>query len=225
MMPFWIPPRLDGDARRVFLTLVAMLLSSAPVGASAQLAPDTPRLVSPHGPGGLGVYYLQADVLPGDDVGVLATWAMPGLPPSLRLRGGVGTGAADKQAVFGGIDVQTPLTRAREGLPLDLHWQAGAGVGVGDFVMVTIPVGITAGVSWSSGSVWMAPYVSAGVAGDLRFGGDFEGEEFEVDPALDIGFDLAFDSGRNLVLRAAAALGDRQGIAVGVAVGGGVRSR
>lgn len=207
-------------------TLVAAALVAVfPSGLSAQFAPDTPRLISPRGPGGLGVYFVQPDVFPGDDVGVLATWAMPGLPPSLRLRGGVGTGAEDTQAIFGGIDVQTALIRARDGQPLDVDWQAGAGFSVGDHAVVTIPVGVTGGVSWSSGSVWMSPYTTAGVALDLHFGGNFEGDEFEIDPALDVGLDLSLDSARNVVLRAAASLGDRQAFAVGLAVGGGARTR
>jgi hypothetical protein len=207
------------------LGLPFVLLAFAPIGLEAQFAADTPRLLSPNGPGGLGVYWVQADTYPGDDVAVLATWAMPGLPPALRLRGGVGKGAADEQAIFGGNDVQTFLAQAREGMPLDLDWQAGAGLGVSDHAAVSVPVGLTAGVSWSSGSVWMAPYVAAGITADLRFGGDFEGEEFEIDPALDVGLDLSLDSARNLVIRAAASFGDRQALAVGAAVGGGSRTR
>ncbi len=205
--------------------LVLTLFCAFPVGASAQLAPDSPRLISPNGPGGLGIHFVQADVIPGDDQAVLATWAPPGLPRSLRLRGGFGTGAGDKNAAFGGIDVQAPLTRGREGMPIDLDWQAGAGVGVGDYVLITVPVGLTAGVVWSSGSVWMAPYISAGLAADLRLGDDFEGDEFEVDPALDIGLDLSLDRGRNLVIRGAASLGDRQTLAIGLVLGGGSRTR
>ena len=208
-------PQKNRISRRVLAA--AALVALCPVGLRAQFAPDTPRLLSPNGPGGLGIYFVQADVYPGDDVGVLATWAMPGLPPSLRLRGGVGTGVDDTQAVFGGIDVQTALARSREGQPLDLDWQAGTGVSVGDHTVVTVPIGVTGGVSWSSGSVWMSPYTAAGVALDLHFGGNFEGDEFEIDPAL--------DSARNVVVRTAASLGARQAFVIGVAVGGGGRTR
>lgn len=38
-----------------------------PSEAMAQIAPDTPRLVSPHGSGGLGVHWVRAETLPGDD--------------------------------------------------------------------------------------------------------------------------------------------------------------
>jgi hypothetical protein len=64
-----------------------------------------------------------------------------------------------------------------------------------------------------------------GIAADLHLGDEFEGEEFEVDPALDIGVDLSLDDARHTVLRAAASLGDRQAISVGIAIGGGARTR
>lgn len=73
--------------------------------------------------------------------------------------------------------------------------------------------------------MWMSPYTGAGVALDLHFGGNFEGDEFEVDHALDVGLDLLLDSARNVVVRAAASLGDRQAFVIGVAVGGGGRTR
>jgi hypothetical protein len=110
-------------------------------------------------------------------------------------------------------------------LPFDLDWQAGVGVGFGENLLVTVPLGVSAGISWSSGAVWMAPYVSAGLAADLRLGEEFEGEEFEVYPALDIGLDLSLDSGRRFILRAASSLGDRQAVAIGLVIGGGGRTR
>jgi hypothetical protein len=71
----------------------------------------------------------------------------------------------------------------------------------------------------------MGPYVSVGLAADLHLGDDFEGDEFQVDPALDVGLDLALDDARHAVVRAAASLGDRQTLAVGLAIGGGARTR
>jgi hypothetical protein len=179
--------------------------------------------MSPNGPGGLGVLWLQPDALPGDERAILATWTPPG-SPGFRLRGGIGIGAEDNEAFMAAVDLQTSIAR-RGTLPFDLDWQGGLGVGFGNHVLFTLPVGVTAGTSWSSGSVWMAPYVSVGLAADLHLGDDFEGDEFGVEPALDVGLDLALDDARHAVVRAAASLGDRQTLAVGLAIGGGGRTR
>lgn len=203
----------------------ALALTALPNTAMAQMAPDSPRMVSPRGPSGLGVYWLQPDVLPDDGNGVLATWAFPGLPDGLRLRGGAGRGYGDDEAAFGGLDYQTALARSRPGLPFDIDWQMGAGVGFGNHVLVSLPLGLSAGVEWTSGRVWLAPYVTTGVVADLHLGDDWDGEELEIDPALDFGLDLSLDPGRNFVIRAAASLGDRQAIAVGAAIGGGAGTR
>lgn len=197
------------------------VLMVVPGLAAAQLAPDSPRLVSPHGSGGLGVHWVRAETLPGDDAALVATWAMPGLPSGMRLRGGAGKGAGGVNAAFGGIDYQRPLMRGAAPRPFDLDWQSGVGVSIGDYTLVTIPVGLTGGVSWTSGTVWMAPYVTAGIAADLRIGDQAPLREFEVSPSLDVGLDLSFDIERKLVLRAAAALGDRQAVSLGIAVGMG----
>ena len=204
---------------------LALALTLLPSLAAAQLAPDSPRLVSPHGSGGLGVHWVRAATLPGDDAALVATWAMPGLPAGMRLRGGAGKGAGGVNAAFGGIDYQRPLMRGAAPRRFDLDWQSGVGVSIGDYTLVTIPVGLTGGVSWSSGTVWMAPYVTAGVAADLRLGDQAPAREFDVSPSLDVGLDLSFDIERKLVLRAAAAFGARQAVSLGVAVGLGRISR
>lgn len=192
-----------------------------PPGLGAQIAPDTPRLISPHGSGGFAAHWVRAGTLPGDDDAVLVTWAMPGLPDGVRLRAGGGTGAGGSAAGFGGVDVQAPLLRGGANRPFDLDWQGGIGVGVGEYLLITVPFGLTGGVSWTSGAVWLAPYVSAGLAADLRLGDDAPAKEFQVDPTLEVGFDLSLDPERRFVLRAAASLGDRQALSLGLAVGVG----
>lgn len=196
-----------------------------PTAVAAQLAPDTPRLLSPHGSGGLGIHLLRAETLPGDGDALLVTWAMPGLPDGLRFRGGAGRGALRTNAVFGGVDFQSPLLRATRDLPFDLDWQTGAGVSIGDYVLLTVPVGLTGGVSWQSGAVWFAPYLTAGIAADLRIGDSAPDREFDVSPALDIGLDLSLDIERRFVLRTAASLGDRQAVSLGLAFGLGRLAR
>jgi len=208
-------------------TLMRMLVLGAAaslgwgVPVAAQLAPETPRLMSPHVASGLGVHWLRAGTLPGDGEAVLVTWAMPGFPTGLRVRGGAGEGAGGTTAGFGGLDVQAPLLRGEGGTPFDLDWQGGVGVSVGEYVLVTLPVGVSGGVSWTSGAVWLGPYVAAGVAADLRLGEGAPSEEFRIHPSLDVGFDLSFDPSRAVVLRASASLGDRQALALGGVFGVG----
>ncbi len=210
--------------RRTLLVACALLAvgAKAPSHASAQIAWDTPRMLGPNTEGGLSVHWLQAETLPGDGEGLMVVWQPPGLPDNVFLRGGAGTGAGDSSAGFGGIDVRSRIATARPGQPLDIAWIAGAGVGVGEYMLITVPVGLTAGRTWASGSVWFSPYVGVGVAMDYRATLDDEDavpdEEFDVYPTADIGLDLALDPGRRFILRAAASLGDRQATALGITI-------
>lgn len=67
--------------------------------------------------------------------------------------------------------------------------------------------------------MWLAPYVSLGVAFDLHVGSDAPEDEFEWSPTADLGIDLALDSRRRFVVRVGASLGERHAIAVGLSVG------
>ena len=208
-----------------FTLLAAAVLALLPNAAQSQLAWETPRMLGPNSPGGLAVHWLQAETLPGDGEGIMATWQFPGLPEGVFLRGGAGTGANDESAAFGGIDVRTRIADSRAGQPLDIAWIAGAGVGVVDYLLATVPVGLTAGHTWASGSVWFSPYIGVGIAMDYRRElndeSDVPDDEFDVYPTADLGVDLSLDPGRRFVLRAAASLGDRQAIALGLAIQGG----
>ncbi len=204
-----------------FSTLVAFGLAIfTALPARAQIAPDTPRLISPYTKSGLGLYWLRAETLPGDGDGFMITWSPSRFADGMRVRAGGGTGANGVVAGFGGIDVQTPLMRGSTTLPVDFDWHAGIGIALGNYFLATLPAGISGAVSWSSGSVWISPYVSAGLAADLRIGESAPGKEFEVHPAVDLGLDLSLDAARRIVVRAAASLGDRQTLAAGIVVGG-----
>ena len=121
--------------------------------------------------------------------------------------------------------MRAPVARHTAEQPLDIEWHAGIGAGAGpqddQYLLVTLPMGISAGRSWTSGSIWLAPYVSLGVALDLNIGDDAPDEEFTVTPAADIGFDLALDPARRFIIRVATSLGDRQALVVGLNLGGG----
>jgi hypothetical protein len=202
--------------------LAAVALACLPFSAQAQLAWETPRMLGPSSPRGLAVHWLQAETLPGDGEAIMATWQFPGLPEGVFLRGGAGTGANDESAAFGGVDVRSQISAARPGQPLDIAWIAGAGVGVGDYLLFTVPVGLTAGHTWASGSVWFSPYIGVGLAMDYRRELDDDSaipdDEFDVYPTADLGVDLALDPSRRFVIRAGASLGDRQAIALGLAI-------
>ena len=207
----------------VLRAFTATLLAGGVANVDAQVLWDAPRMSGPESPGGLGVYWLRAGALPGDGNALFGTWALPGFDGAVTARGGVGEGAGGETSGFGGVDLRAPIARHSEGQPLDLAWTGGAGVGVGQYVLFSVPRGISAGRSWSSGSVWFAPYLSAGLALEYRTGDDAPEDDFAVQGMAGIGMDLAFDQARRFVVRAAIELADRQAIAVGLAVGGGAR--
>jgi hypothetical protein len=200
---------------------VAGLLAAST--ASAQIAWDAPRMIGPESPSGLGLHWMRAEVLPGDDEAFFGTLGLPGSGGAVSVRGGFGEGVANENAVFGGVDLRAPITRHSDTQPLDLEWTGGAGIGVGEYLLVTVPVSVSAGRSWSSGSVWFAPYVSVGATLDYRYGDSdlVPDEEFEIQATAGLGVDLSFDAARRFVMRAATSLGDRQAVAVGLMIAGG----
>jgi hypothetical protein len=215
-------PRLGTVRRLALLALIVLLalLVLAPARAHAQTAWESPRLLSPEPIGGFGLYYVRFAALPGDGVGGFVTWRPVGFPAGVSLRAGAAEGAGGTTAGFGGVDVSAPLARRTEARPIDLSWNTGAGLAVGEYLLVTVPIGIAAGRSWTSGSVWLNPYVAARASMDLRLGGEGPEDEFDVSPGLDVGLDAAFDQGRNVVLRFSTSLGDRSALALGVVLGG-----
>ncbi len=210
---------------RIFALAVATVLGMVPVAADGQILWDTPRLIGPESPRGVGFYWIRSSSLALETDAAMVTLPLPGMGGSLSLRGGVGVDSDDQLSGFAGIDVRAPLARHTPEQPLDLEWTAGIGAGGGtddaQYIVVTLPMGISAGRSWTSGSIWLAPYVSLGVAFDLNVGDAAPDEDFRVTPAVDIGIDLALDPGRRFIIRAATSLGDRQALAVGLSVGGG----
>jgi hypothetical protein len=153
----------------------------------------------------------------------MITFGLPGTGGTVSLRGGAGQDLDDELSVFGGIDLRAQIAAHTDSQPLDLAWVAGIGAGGPTnserVVTLSLPISIAAGRSWSSGSVWLAPYVSLGVAFDLYVGSDAPDEEFDWSPTADIGLDLALDEGRRFVVRVGASVGDRHAVAVGLNVG------
>jgi hypothetical protein len=172
-------------------------------------------MLGPATPSGFAVHLLRADALPGDGDGLLAQWQAPGLPEGVWLRGGAGTGAGGEDAFFGGVDVRAPLL---ERASLRLAWVGGLGASSGSWTVLTLPMGVQAGPVWSAGSVWLAPWVGAGLVMEYRLGDDAPEEAFGAYPSAEVGAELSLDRGRRVLLRVAAGLGDRQAVALGIMV-------
>jgi len=219
-------------SRGALLAAAAALLlapGAFTVPAAGQVAWDTPRLLGPESPAGFGVYWLRTSTGTETDA-AMATWALPGSGGNIILRGGAGIdrggepGGGDLLSAFGGIDLRAPIARHTPQQPLDIEWYSGLGAGAGpeseQYVLVTVPMGISVGRSWTSGSVWLAPYLALGLALDLSLGDAAPGDEFDVTPAADVGLDLALDPARRFIVRVGASLGDRQAVAVGLDLGG-----
>ncbi len=200
-----------------------LLVTAASV--QAQITWHAPRMIGPESPAGLGLYWLQGSSLPGDGDAAFARLVIPGFDGAVSARGGVGEGVDGDLAGFGGIDLRAPIARHTDTQPLDLEWNGGIGVGVGNYVVASMPVAVSAGRSWTSESVWFAPYVSVGGVLDYRFGDEAPEEAYAIDSLVGVGLDLAFDSARRFVISVGATLGDRQSVAVGFVLGGGGRTR
>ena len=203
------------QAAALALTCWALAVS----GAAAQTAWETPRFLAPQAIGGTGLYYVRYAALPGDGQGGFVVWS----PPSRRgisLRLGAAEGAGGVTAGFGGVEMSAPIAERTEARPIDVSWNAGAGVAVGEYLLVSVPVGLAAGRAWESGPVWLSPYVGVRAAMDLRLGDEAPTEEFEVSPGMDVGLDAAFDRGRTVILRLSTSLGDRSALAIGLVIGG-----
>jgi hypothetical protein len=205
--------------RRALLAAVLKLLLAAP--AAAQLASDSPRMLGPHAPAGFGMYWLRSSAFPGDGDGLLITWAPRPLDARLILRAGAGTGLQGTPAGFLGVDTRVPITTG-PGRTLDLSWNAGLGASFGEYLMGTLPMGISVGHEFASGAVSFAPYLSGGVALDMRFFQDErdQQEEFSVQHSVELGSDLSLDAGRKVTLRASVSFGERSAVAAGVMLQG-----
>jgi hypothetical protein len=194
--------------------------SLPPSGAAAQTAWETPRFLSPQAIGGAGFFYVRYAALPGDGQGGFVVWSPGAFRRGVSVRFGAAEGAGGVTAGFGGVDVSAPIAAHTEARPIDISWNAGAGVAVGEYLMVSVPVGLAAGRAWESGPVWISPYVGIRAAMDLRLGDEAPEDEFEVSPGMDVGLDAAFDPARTVILRFSTSLGDRSALAVGVVIGG-----
>jgi hypothetical protein len=172
---------------------------------------ESPLMVGPGSPGGFSI--LLAD--PGAGIGVFAHWQGRGPNSRMGFRIGVAEegGPEDNLAVFGGVDVSGPLMTHSYEFPLDLAWVGGVGVGVGGDALISIPFGISFGRVLTTEEVWFHPYVTPRFIVDAYLG-DGNRDDLDLGFAVDLGADFAFSG--TWAFRFGAAVGDREGLAVGV---------
>lgn len=190
--------------------ITALLAGAAlPTAAAAQVAWDAPPLIAPGSPSGLSV--MLWDAHPSDDLGVMASWRSSAVPTGLGIRGGLAEEPGGDLAGMFGLDVSGSLGSLDEAGNAGVVWWAGAGLGIGDELLVSLPVGITVGWQLTEDAVTFSPYVGGHIALDILTGPD---DDLDLEGAVDLGIDLAFDSG--FAVRFGASVGGREALAVGL---------
>jgi hypothetical protein len=197
---------------------IVLCASLAPAAASAQTAWDAPLLLPPRPADGFGIFL--TDMHRGG-IGVMGTWQSPVW--NYGLRAGISEGPGrDGLAVFGGIDYSGALNRADANFPLDIDWVFGAGLGVSDGVLLSFPLGLTAGHSFRGQGGVFTPYVTPRVVLDAAFGRDAPNDRSHVglDLAVDLGLDIRILGGGGpfggTTIRFGGTIGDRSALALGV---------
>lgn len=193
-----------------------MFLLIAPSAALAQPAWDSPMLMPPGVSDGLGVLLMEAH---GGGVGALVTWRAPAW--NFGVRAGLVDGVRDDIGLLAGIDVNGTLTRSNDEFPLDIDWVFGAGIGVDDGARISLPLGLSVGHTFVGDGVTFLPYATPRVILDA-FINDDNDDPPRRRSADDIRFGVAVDLGLDLrvtpafLIRFAATVGDREGVALGL---------
>lgn len=203
--------------RRGWLAVLVVVMGITPGGVRAQVAWDSPLLLPPHPPDGLGIYLTDMHRA---GLGVMGTWRSPVWNYGLRFGIADGTGD-DDLAVFGGVDYAGPLYRATSEFPIDIDWVTGAGIGIGNGARVSFPLGLSVGHSLQAESARFTPYLTPRLVLDGLFGGTRPGgDTARLGLAADIGFDMRITAGGGPLLgttiRFGASVGDRSAIALGL---------
>jgi hypothetical protein len=206
---------MGGERVRVLKAVAALVVAMASP-ALAQVPWESPQLLAPSAPGGLSALYVDFGLRPNDGTGVLVMFRSRQAPggPGLRFAATIPDG--DDARFSGGLDFSVPMFRHSSAFPLDVIWTSGIGGGYGDHVSLALPVGFAAGRTVTGDNIWFNPYMSTRIVFEAFLGSDRPSEEFGLALAADLGFDLAFDANRAVVLRTAMSLGDRRALAVGL---------
>jgi len=202
--------------------LVAAALA-VPAKARAQVAWESPMMLAPGTPAGLGLFLL--DPHPSGNLAGLLTFRASPAPYGMGWRVGVTEEAFDALSVFGGVDWSGPLLNANAEFPLDMMWVAGLGAGYsndGDRVAVGVPIGVSAGRVLDTATTRFIPYLAPRLVLNALLGGGqtedgFNRDDLSVDITVDVGLDVAVSD--HTTLRLAASMGDRDAVAVGINFG------
>jgi hypothetical protein len=201
--------RMRGWAGAV--ALVAASVMATPAGA--QVAWDSPMVLPPNTPDGLGIFLLDTH---GGGIGVMGLWRSPTW--NYGVRAGVAEGRADDRiSIFGGVDFAGPITRATADFPLDVDWVLGAGVAFEQQVRIAAPLGLTTGHTFHADNATFTPYVTPRVVLDAVIGDEgppYQRRGMRLGMAVDLGLDLALHQG--LLIRFAATAGQRNAVAIGL---------
>lgn len=196
--------------KRVMVLAVGMLLAGAGM-AQGQVAWDSPFLTPPGNDLGVGVYLMEAA---DGGVGAMVHWRNSPAPSGFGLRGGIAEDNDEDIAVFGGIDFAGRLTRASGEFPLDVDWVAGVGASIGDGLLISLPLGLTVGRTFTSEGIGFTPYLTPRLVLDgLIDDDDRGGEDLDLDVGVDLGIDIEFQP--TWLIRFGATFG-RDAIAVGI---------
>lgn len=193
--------------------LLVGVLALLPGRVAGQIGWDSPLLLPPNAPDGLGVFLVD---VAGGDLGVLGTWRSPFW--NFGVRAGIAEGRGNDLGVFGGLDFTGSLTRSNDEFPLDIDWVFGAGLGIVDGVLISVPLGLSLGHAFENEGVGFVPYLTPRVVLDACIDCDrYRAEEDDVslDFAADLGLDLRVT--RSFLIRFGATLGDREAVAIGIA--------
>jgi hypothetical protein len=201
--------------RSTWCAVIVLCLCMLPGRASAQAAWDSPLLLPPQPPDGLGLYLTDMHA---GGIGFMGTWRPPVWNYGLRV--GIADGSRNEDlTIFGGVDYSGPVNRATTEFPVDIDWVFGAGAGIGDGVRISLPLGLTAGHVFRGEGAVFTPYATPRVVLDAFFGGDRESSDLALVLAVDLGLDLQLATTGALsgaTIRFGATLGRRNAIALGV---------
>jgi hypothetical protein len=199
--------------KKAITGIACALALTLPGAVSAQVAWDSPLLLPPNPAGEFGIFLMDAA---GGGVAALGTWRSPSW--NFGLRAGIAEDAGDGVALFGGVDYNGVVNRATADFPVDVDWVLGAGLGIGENVLVSIPVGLTAGHRFVGDGATFTPYITPRVVLDGFFGDDANDENLGLDFAIDLGLDLQLPARTltGMTIRFGGTFGDREAIALGV---------
>lgn len=198
--------------KRTASAAAVLLLCAAPAAAQSW---DTPSFLSPRPADDIGAFAFQPE---GGEWGFGAMWRQSG-NVNLGVRAAI-AGRSGARAVLLGAELIGPVRFAGTypGSPLGVAWTAGVGASMNGVTALSIPLGITAGVTLPLGGAVLVPYVHPRVAFNLTSQtlGDGEQTDTEFTVPVDVGTELQI--GESIVIRAGFTLADVNVLGAAVAL-------